>query len=928
MLSQYDLVEELTYMAQKADYIHKGDLQLFHGRVISISGTYFLSKILSKVNAGDLLTGYGMLSIKEQILAMKIAFETAGVRFKLVFNSNKLFTERQYFAHHCQVKKRFYHLLWKLEVMKCLSTAKEDSSESRQLVHAINTAKRVVNQSQFFKHFLEQEVMENVLDYLHDLKIEFIVATGPANNQLVWLYSYDYCEAILGDLSLLPFSETVPQIITDIDFDGKTFSYINMKDLSEGLKLVKGKEKRQAELWSFTIAHEHLVDTDLTVLVVLEENIRDMEAKHKHLLKERSEKVKDCIGKINLVMNQLDTGISNTEKSFAELFNKITEGKFPRREANIMRIDSGQVIQSSCEYTFFPNVKSSNMNEQEKQKFRSQNQIEFTNSKKLNSFMTFDIFNPQFLLLTTKASKYHIYFQPPASDSKEYRTLLEKVVPRELEVAFGNFLSAFGKLCLINDYAMEAYCSKDPVPLNVKDHFTSLESGEKVLYYFKEAAFNRFEKDNGSYAAKQGQGGNKISFKNLTAMVFQAFSSATDSSPLTVSQFVAKKAVSVDPPLTQKEVVGFVLLNLLDDLEFINIKHKKFMILGAGLMRKGSDVLEEKLILLLELIKLNMMSGEFMNPPDMTLLRSQKKRDDKYLFASLRKTSEEIRTKGRTLAPRDEDGDLATMQKRKESEFLLKFDEGLSRDPTIYDYEKIVNVINMTINKYKESYISIATANKQLSDETIDLFVNGIHSKSVLKIVTISRVFCLIDCEMKFLGKGNYTYIEDFDTSQFLSILGLTQRLLRFRIDGFFSVALNLGAKNMLLKEIEDTKAALPFRTAFNSHLSNLVKIILTQYTIIQQASQASPNSEFLKSVKRDFTLAALEKAYPGYNNMKDALLAGYHLLLNLVKILEYGTERGIDKQSSPVIQLWLDCRDLLKDCFGSLGVVDSLPKA
>lgn len=928
MLSQYDLVEELTYMSQKADYIHKSDIAHLQGKVITISGTYFLSKILSKVYAGDLLTGFGILTIKDQILAMKVALETAGIKFKLVFNSSKMFTDRKYFAHHCQVKKRFYHLMWKLEVMKSLSSSKEESPEHKQFLSSIINAKRIVNQSQFYKNFLEQEVMEYVFDYLYELGVEFIVSPGQANNQMVWLYSYDYCEAILGDLSLLPFSETLPQIITDIDFDKKVFSYINMKDLNEGLKLVKGKEKRQIELWSFTVASDHLVDTDLTVLLMLEEHIKVMDAKHNLLLKERSEKVKHCLTTLHLILSQQDSSQSNFEKGFSDQFVKVTEGKFPMRDFNIFRVDSGQVIASSLEFLVFPNTKPSSMNENDKQKLRGNNLIDFTASKRLYSFLTFDIFNPHFLLLTTKASKYQIYFQPPTSDSKEYRTMLERVVPKDIESAFGNFLTAFGKLCLVNDYAMESYFSKELVSLNVKDHFTSLESGEKVLYYFREAAFQQFFKDNGSHAAQSGRNATKTSFKNLTAMVFQAFSSATDSSALAVSQFVAKKSASVESLLTKKEIVGFVLLNLLDDLEFINIKNKKFMILGAGLMRKGSDVLEEKLILLLELIKLNMMSGEFMNPPEMTLLRNQKKRDDKYLFTSLRKTSEEIRSKGRTLAPRDDDGDSAHKQKRKESEFILQFEEGLSRDPTIYDYEKIVNVISLTINKYKEQYLRHTTANKQLGEASIDLFAHGIHDKSVLKIVTISRVFCLIDCELKSQNKLTYSYIQDFDTSQFLSVLGLTQRLLRFKIEGFFSVALNLGSKNMLLKDIEEIKTALPFRTGFNSHLSNLVKAILTQYTLIQQVTQSSPQSDLLKTLKADFSLVALQKAYPQYGNMKDALLAGYHLLLNLVKILEYGTERGIDKQSSPVIQLWLDCRELLKECFGGLGVVDTLPKA
>jgi hypothetical protein len=623
------------------------------------------------------------------------------------------------------------------------------------------------------------------------------------------------------------------------------------------------------------------------------------------------------------------TALSN-DRQFAELFNRLTGDKFPKREANIFKIDNGQVIQSSCEFAIYPATKTYTMSETEKQKIKASTIIDFSShvSKCLYSFFSFDIFNTQFLLLNTKAAKYHIHFCPPISDSKEYRNILESIMPKDLETSFCNFVSVFGKLFLIQDYATETYFAKEETPINIKDYFSSLDSGEKVFYFFKEAAFQRFEKDNGT-VSKSASNSNKISFKNLITMVFQAFSTAPDSSALIVSNFIAKKNANGDLNLSKREILSFVLLNLLDDLEFISVKNKKFLILGAAMMRKGSDVLEEKLILLLEMIKLNLMSGEFMNPPEMSLLKNHKKKDDKYLTNSLRKTSEEIRTRSKLhLSSKEEEADPTLTQKRKESEFLLNFDEVLNRDPTIYDYEKIVNVISLTVNKFKGRYEQLASASKQIPEEPIDLFVNGIHDKSAHLIVAISRVFCLIDCDFKLTDENNFDYIQDFDTSQYLNVLDLTQQILRYKIEGFFSIAINLGSKSLLLKEIEDIKTVLPFRSNFNGHLSNISKYILTLFTLVKQVGKSSPKSELLRSLEADFSLSAIQKQYPNYNNLKESLGAGYHLLVNLVKILEYGMERGIEKQSSPVIQLWLDCRDLLKECFSQLGVIDSLPKA
>jgi hypothetical protein len=910
MYSQFDLIEELTYIAKSTEFVQTAPISILKGHVICINGAYFVYKSLMMAQSGDLLSGFSIKNVKAQVDKFKENMEKLGVKFKVIFNGCDVFADKTHFHNHCQVRKRFFHLLWKLEVMKCLSNFKEDSAEEKEFNAAINTIKTLVLKSNFYKNFVEREVSEYLYDYLFEKEIEFIIAPGRANNQIVWLYSYDYCDAILGDMSLLPFSETVPQIMADIDFEKEIFTYINIKEFSESLKLIKGKEKRQIELWSFTIPVETLTDADISILQVLDEKIKEMESKKLKLRKERSDKVHFAIDKIVTILDKLDCTGRSDEKPFAEAFQQITGDKFPKREAIILRIDFGQSLNSSCEFALSPNNRMYTMNEQEKKRLRDSFVLDFSAYKRLYSFYSFDIINQQFLLLTIKAGKYHIYFLPPVGDSKEYRNLLENFVAKDVETAFANFGSVFGKLAQINDYAMETYCTKDPIILQVKDHVNSIETGEKVFFYFKENALKQFESVNPS------KGTVKTTFKSMANVVFHSWTSSPPSSEIVLSTLSLKKG-GPEVNLTKREVQSLVMVNLLDDLDYMSIKRKKSMILGAALMRKGADALEEKLILLLELMRHNLLSGEFMNPPELSLLK-KKKKEDKYLATSLRKTSEELKVKGLSpLHSKDDEGEVAT--RRKESEYKLHFDEDFNREPTIYDYEKIVNVISRTITKAKDRYTSWAKTS-QILHENIDIFAHGLQDKSISKVLIISRVFCLIETDLKLQFEHNHNYLEDFDTTQYLSVLGLIQRTMRFKVEGYFSIAINFGAKGMLLKEIEEIKKELPFRTGFNGHLSNIIKVILTQYIILQQVSKG-PKSDFTKSLESEFTLQHILSQHPNYRNLKESLEAGFHLFVNLMRLIEYCQDKGIDAKSSPVLELCIESKELLKEAFKRLGI-------
>ena len=151
MLSTYDLVEELAAIARDNSFEHQAPLAQVKGHVLCISGSYFLSKIMAQVQAGDLLTGISVKSLKTHIEKFKRDAEASGFKFKLIFNGPEIYLDKTHYNNACNIKKRFYHLLWKLEVMKSLASQKGESSDHKDLLQSINRVKQIIKDSLFFK---------------------------------------------------------------------------------------------------------------------------------------------------------------------------------------------------------------------------------------------------------------------------------------------------------------------------------------------------------------------------------------------------------------------------------------------------------------------------------------------------------------------------------------------------------------------------------------------------------------------------------------------------------------------------------------------------------------------------------------------------------------------------------------------------------
>src|SRR3990167_6395331 len=119
-----------------------------------------------------------------------------------------------------------------------------------------------------------------------------------------------------------------------------------------------------------------------------------------------------------------------------------------------------------------------------------------------------------------------------------------------------------------------------------------------------------------------------VSLKKSVSMMFLSFTASTESSDLNLVPFTLKKPETspgksaspatvvhaADAVLSKKEVLGFVFVNLLHSLQYVNIKDKKLASIGAALMRQGDYSCEEQLLLLYELARNGLMEGRPLTP--------------------------------------------------------------------------------------------------------------------------------------------------------------------------------------------------------------------------------------------------------------------------------------------------------------------------
>lgn len=308
-----------------------------------------------------------------------------------------------------------------------------------------------------------------------------------------------------------------------------------------------------------------------------------------------------------------------------------------------------------------------------------------------------------------------------------------------------------------------------------------------------------------------------------------------------------------------------------------------------------------------------------MNTPEKKFTASKLTTEDSFLINSFRKTSEEIRNRKKQPNIDLEEISETISTKRKESEFMLMKDGEFTKELTLHHYEKSINLIVKQIQSSKKYFYAFMDKNKLILDSAVEILNNGIYDKHVANILQVSRCYMFIDSRVEFTN--DKSPLVDFDSSQFLDVLMLIQKTLRLKTESLFYTAVTKGFDMIELPELIKLKSKLKFRTGYNTHASNLIKVLLTRYVCNTQIIDSCP-PEYANLLQSDFTVKGIQKEFSQYKSIQDDLLAGYELIRNVRKIIDFGAERGLDSNLSPLIVRWKESEKLLENMLTALKLL------
>ena len=120
---------------------------------------------------------------------------------------------------------------------------------------------------------------------------------------------------------------------------------------------------------------------------------------------------------------------------------------------------------------------------------------------------------------------------------------------------------------------------------------------------------------------------------------------------------------------------------------------------------------------------------------------------------------------------------------------------------------------------------------------------------------------------------------------------------------------------------MDGLKDKLPFRNLFSCHYAILIKIILTRYLILDETKKIS--NQIYKKISNSFNIKKIMAEFSCQENIEQDLLKGYKLFENILQVLNYYKERGIEEKKSDAILLFEESFELLKAAFKELDILN-----
>ena len=879
MSTFFDLYTELENFARKSQetcdktdpngsLLKTDSLDCLKDHKIGISGFAFQNFLTKDDNIGDLVNGFSMRNIKTSVQRFNENMQKLGIRYKVVLSGEIVFPDKEYWNKHTNLVSSLISAIWKLEFLQNLYYHKKNKDEANRAVKKISDIKSKVKSSYLYKYTVYNYLKVHISDILKEEKIESLMAPNREENQMAWMQSYDYCDALWGDFSLLAYNEKVNSLVIDLNFKAETFEYIDVKEYLSALGLNDRKNCRFLELLSFYTGHNADKESYDLINILnddvknIENNFAEYEERSAKLLTDRCKIIKDATD--SMPSNYKDDDVWKKLETLGE--NGIN---VENKEKIWHFIDYGQIINSNCDLLRFPNYLGI-----DKRNVKNHREFgyDFTKNGDLYAILCFEIQNPLLLQLCSKCCEFSFRLPVPICESQENYQFVEKNLKSTVDFSLGQLQKRFSKIFRMNKFKLEYVNFEKPLDLDTKTHLNDREI--RPLHYFTEEAFAEYEKINVAPSEKESK--EVLSLKKCCTMFFQATNSQTEDSPLKISDISQKEDVYSFYNMNDSEVLSSVYLTLFEYLEYISIEKKKFFILGAGLMRKVQPQNESNMIIIFELLRGLKLTNSFMNPLETSMLRSSEKLNvkDEYIVQSFRKTSEEIRKQPYEVSEIEK---LASPDRIKASDSdklhldASRFDLKDSVLPTSSELEKTLNVIYNEMESAKQIFSEITSATKKKKAENITLnFINqGMYGKDINKILLISRIFTFVSgTQSSNCESSKYDKLVDYESNQFLELAKNMQLSLRLRCEGMlynFVMASNSckvslsneysykQAAGWSLDQMDGLKDKLPFRNLFSCHYAILIKIILTRYLILDETKKIS--NQIYKKISNSFNI-------------------------------------------------------------------------
>jgi len=71
----------------------------------------------------------------------------------------------------------------------------------------------------------------------------------------------------------------------------------------------------------------------------------------------------------------------------------------------------------------------------------------------------------------------------------------------------------------------------------------------------------------------------------------------------------------------------------------------------------------------------------------------------------------------------------------------------------------------------------------------------------------------------------------------------------------------------------------------------------------------------------RNITIKSIEEEFSCLEGIKEDLLKGYEILKDVVDVLKYTKDRGVDDKQAPTLMIFDASLGLLKDCLKDMGL-------